>query len=557
MNLLHWIDSELLVVPAIKAVAVICLCCACGLALGKIRLRGIRLGVTFVFFVGLLLGALGISIDHDMLIYAEDFGLIIFVYVLGLQVGPGFMSSFHAGGTRLSLLSLGVIAIGTLFALLPFIIHQMPLGEMMGVLCGATTNTPALAAAQQAFTQTGHPSEGLSSALSLAVTYPIGMVGVIVALILIRIFLAKRHRITAEPINDEAFIASFTVSNPAIFELSIIDCVKRTQSHFVVSRIWRKGRVILPLGDTRLEKGDRLLIISQEKDIEALTTLFGQVDATDWNNKDVDWNKLDSKLVSERILITNSHINGKRLGALHLRNRFGVTVSRVKRSGVHLVATPDLVLRMGDRLTVVGEANSCKLVATELGNRITVLNEPNMVTIFVGMVLGLLLGYIPIAFPGISSPLRLGLAGGPIIMGILIGAFGPRIHMVAYVTTSANLLIRSLGLSTYLACLGLDAGPQFLEVVMRPMALVWIGYSLLIAIIPVLLFAWIAMRWCKCSYATSAGMLCGAMANPIALDYYNTTVSSDNANIAYATVYPLSMFVRVIVAQLIVLFCFS
>lgn len=557
MNLLHWIDNELLGVPAIKAVAIICLCCAFGLALGKIRFRGIRLGVTFVFFVGLLVGGLGVAIDHQMLIYAEDFGLIIFVYVLGLQVGPGFMSSFHAGGTRLSLLSMGVVLTGTLMALLPVLLQQMPLGEMMGVLCGATTNTPALAAAQQAFTQVGHPSEGIASALSLGVTYPVGMIGVIVALIVIRVFLVRSHHTLEEPDHDEAFIASFLITNPDVFDLRIVDCVKRVDFHFVVSRIWRDDRVILPFGDTALKKGDRLLIIMQEKDVAALAALLGQVDKTDWNKKNIDWNKLDAKLVSERILITNKHINGKRLGALHLRNRFGVTVSRVKRSGLHLVATPDLVLRMGDRLTVVGEAYSCHHVADELGNRITALNEPNMVTIFIGMVLGLLLGYIPIAVPGMSVPLRLGLAGGPIVMGILIGAFGPRIHMVTYVTTSANMLIRSLGLATYLACLGLDAGPQFVSVVMRPAALVWVGFSGLIAVVPVLLFAWIAMRWCKCGYATSAGMLCGAMANPIALDYYNTTVKTDNANVAYATVYPLSMFVRIIVAQLIVVLCCS
>lgn len=557
MDFIQWVNSQLLNVPAIKAVTVICFCCAVGLALGKLRVRGISLGVTFVFFVGLLIGGLGVEIDPQMLTYAEDFGLIIFVYVLGLQVGPGFMSSFRAGGTRLSMLSLGVIAIGTVLALLPAMFRQLPLGEAMGVLCGATTNTPALAAAQQAFTQIHQPAEGLSSALSLAVTYPVGMVGVIAALILMRKFFGRKATPPDEADQNEAFIASFIVSNPALFGLRISECVKLTQTQFVVSRIWRQDHVILPFGDTALEEADRLLIITQEKDLQALTIFFGQRDQTDWNNHKIDWNKLDADLVSEHILITNSHINGKKLGALQLRNRFGVSVSRVKRSGMHLVARPDLVLRMGDRVTVVGHANGCKAVARVLGNTIDVLNEPNMVTIFIGVVLGLILGYIPIAFPGISSPLRLGLAGGPIVMGILIGAFGPRIHMVAYVTNSANRLIRSLGLSTYLACLGMSAGPQFVSIVLRPATLAWVGYAELVSVVPVLLIAWIAMRWCKCSFSASAGMLCGAMANPIALDYYNSTQQGDKANVAYATVYPLSMFVRVIVAQLLVLFWYG
>lgn len=556
MNIITWIEQQLLYLPAIKAVAVICLLCAVGLTLGKVSIRGFRLGATFVFFAGILAGALGIEIDHDMLLYAQNFGLIMFVYVLGLQVGPGFVSSFRNGGAKLPLLSLGVIAFGTLLSLMPFWAGSSPLGEMVGVLCGATTNTPALAAGQQGFADLGHPDEGISAALSLAVTYPIGVVGVILALFLLRKFCREDHAVEKAD-SDEAFIASFEVSNPAIFGKNLHDASDLDEKAFVVSRVWRDGHVILPNAETILQKGDRIMAITRQRYVKSLTVLFGKLDDTDWMRQDIDWNALDSNLVSERVVVTKPSINGKHLGSLNLRNRFGVNVSRVKRGDLQLVATPDLILRIGDRLNIVGEAESCRHAARALGNSVQSLEEPNMFTIFVGVVMGLLLGYIPIALPGISTPLRLGMAGGPIVMGILIGAYGPRLHMVTYVTTSANRLIRSLGLSTYLACLGLDAGPQFLETVMRPAALAWIGWAVVIAIVPVVIFGIIAMRTSRLSYASAAGMLCGVMANPIALEYVNDSEPGDKANVSYAAVYPLAMFVRVLIAQIIVMTFFQ
>lgn len=553
-DIISWADEVLFSVPAVKAVAVISLVCASGLALGKIKLRGVGLGVTFVFFTGILAGALGITIDPAMLTYASDFGLIIFVYVLGLQVGPGFISAFRHGGATLNLLGLGLVALGTLAALVPVWMGGMPLGEAVGVLCGATTNTPALAAAQQEFAQLGQPGGGLTAALSLAVTYPVGMVGVILAIMLVKGRLSKCAVRSEEKLEEEAFIASFEVTNPAMFGSSLQDASVFDVNRFVVSRIWRAGKVILPNADTVLESGDRILVITQKRFVKHLTILFGKLDNTDWNRSNIDWNSLDSSLVSSRILVTKSAINGRRLGDLHLRNRFGVNVSRVKRAGYQLVATPDLVMRMGDRITVVGTKDSCHKVAELLGDAVKDLEAPNMITIFLGMVLGLVLGYIPIAVPGISMPLRLGLAGGPIIMGILIGAYGPRLHMVAYVTSSANRLIRSLGLSTYLACLGLDAGPQFIETVMRPAALGWLGFGLLLCVVPVVVVAVVSVVVLKRDFATTAGMLCGSMANPIALEYVNSTLPGDKAAVAYTSVYPICMFVRVIAAQLIVMF---
>ena len=555
---MNWLYETLWQHTPVQAVVIICLICALGLALGKLRFRGISLGVTYVFFIGILFGALGLELDAQMLSYAESFGLILFVYTLGLQVGPGFMSTFLTGGAQLNLLALGVVGLGTVMALLAALLGYMPLPDMMGVLCGATTNTPALGAAQQTLKQLGQPSN--AAALGCAVTYPIGMIGVIIALILVKGRLQRRAASARDAeSSDEAFIASFTVCNPAVFHQTLHDLSGSgvDDSKFVVSRLWRQGKVILPNSETRIEDGDRLLVITKKKFVQTLTILFGRRDETNWNANDVDWNALDATLVSERILITRHEINGKHLGSLHLRNRYGVNVSRVQRAGIQLVATPDLTLRMGDRVTVVGETESIARVAAELGNTVKTLDEPNMVTIFIGIVLGLLLGSVPFFVPGMSYPVRLGLAGGPIVMGILIGAYGPRFHMVAYTTTSANLMLRSLGLSMYLACLGLDAGRDFLATVARPASLVWIGFAFAITLLPVVLMSFVSVHWGKKSFATTAGMLCGAMANPIALNYVNDTLPGDKASVAYATVYPLCMFLRVIIAQIIVMLWFA
>ena len=521
-----WLQETLFSPTPTQAVIVICLICALGLSLGKFRFHGISLGVSYVFFIGILAGALGLQLNEDMLVYAEDFGLILFVYILGLQVGPGFMGAFLKGGTRLNMLSLGVVVLGTLLALAFVWLGWAGMADMMGVLCGATTNTPALGAAQQALKQVGEPSSG--AALSCAVTYPLGLVGVILALLLMRIVLRRwEPRTEGGESGEEPFIASFCVCNPAIFRMNLHDVSAMSDSaKFVVSRLWRGGKVILPTGDSTLEEGDRILVITQKRFVDRLTIFFGRRDEKDWNSNNVDWNAIDSNLISQRILITRSNINGKHLGDLHLRNRYGVNVSRVQRAGIQLVATPSLVLRMGDRVTVVGEAESIKRVADELGNAVKHLDEPNMVTIFIGIVIGLLLG-------------------------------GPRFHMVTYTTTSANLMLRSLGLSMYLACLGLDAGRDFLATVMQPAALGWIAFGLVITIVPVIIMSIVGVKVMKKSFATTAGMLCGAMANPIALNFVNDSLPGDKASVAYATVYPLAMFLRVIIAQVIVMWWFA
>lgn len=539
---------------ALQAVVVLSLISALGLCLGKVRCFGISLGVTFVFFLGILAGHLGLSIDPKMLSYAESFGLVIFVYALGLQVGPGFFSSFRQGGLQLNVLAVGVVLIGTVFTIMGSYAFGISLPDMVGIMCGATTNTPALGAAQQTLKEMGMDASG--PALGCAVTYPLGVIGVILAILLVRkLFVRPADLELKERENDnKTYIGAFQVHNPAIFNKSIREIAELTHTKFVISRLWRDGKVTIPTSDMVVREGDRLLVITGENDAPSLTVLFGEQEHTDWNKEDIDWDAIDSKLVSQRILVTRPELNGKKLGSLHLRNLYGINITRVYRSGVQLLATAELTLQLGDRLTIVGEAAAVHNVEKVLGNAIKSLKEPNLLSVFVGIVLGLALGAIPISIPGISTPVKLGLAGGPIIVGILIGTFGPRFHMVTYITRSANLMLRALGLALYLACLGLDAGAHFFETVFRPEGLLWIGVGFGLTLVPVLIMGILSFKWLKLDFGSTTGMLCGSMANPMALTYANDTIPGDSPSVAYATVYPLCMFLRVIIAQILLMF---
>lgn len=552
---MSWFDSLFLDNTSMQAVVIISLISALGLALGKIRIAGISLGVTFVFFIGILAGHLGLSVDPKMLNYAESFGLIIFVYALGLQVGPGFFSLFRKGGITLNTLALGVLFLGTVMTLMFHFILDVPLSDMVGILCGATTNTPALGAAQQTLIQRGLPASG--AALSCAVTYPLGVLGVILAIFVIRkLFVTPKDLVAADSEhNKPVYITEFQVHNPGIFGKTVKEVAHSSTKKFVISRLWRDGRVCIPTSETVLKDKDHLLVITtSENDVDALTMLFGEHEAKDWNKKDIDWNAIDSQLISQRIVVTRPEINGKKLSSLRLRNHYGINISRVYRSGVQLLATPDLVLQMGDRLTVVGEAAAIQNVESVLGNAVKSLSEPNLVAVFVGIVLGLALGALPITFPGMTTPVKLGIAGGPIIVGILIGSFGPRLHMITYTTRSANLMLRAMGLSMYLACLGLDAGRNFFDTVFRPEGLLWIGLGFAITFVPIVIMGLVAMKVNHLDFGSVSGMMCGSMANPMALNYANDTIPGDNPAVSYATVYPLCMFLRVIIAQMLILF---
>ena len=552
---MDWLYSLFIEHSALQAVVVLSLISAIGLGLGKIHICGISLGVTFVFFAGILAGHFWLSVDPQMLNYAESFGLVIFVYSLGLQVGPGFFSSFRKGGVTLNMLALAVVLLGTLLTVVASYATGVSLPDMVGILCGATTNTPALGAAQQTLKQMG--IESSTPALGCAVAYPMGVIGVILAVLLIRKFLVHKEDLEIKEKDDanKTFIAAFQVHNPAIFNKSIKDIAQMSYPKFVISRLWRDGHVSIPTSDKVLKEGDRLLVITAEKNVLALTVLFGeQEENTDWNKEDIDWNAIDSELISQRIVVTRPELNGKKLGSLRLRNHYGINISRVYRSGVQLLATPELILQLGDRLTVVGEAAAIQNVEKVLGNAVKSLKEPNLVVIFIGIVLGLALGAIPFSIPGISTPVKLGLAGGPIIVGILLGTFGPRIHMITYTTRSANLMLRALGLSMYLACLGLDAGAHFFDTVFRPEGLLWIALGAGLTIIPTVLVGFVAFKIMKIDFGSVSGMLCGSMANPMALNYANDTIPGDNPSVAYATVYPLCMFLRVIIAQVLLMF---
>ena len=550
---MEWLYDLFFEQTALQAVIILSLIISTGLGLGKLHICGISLGLTFVFFMGILAGHLGFAIDPQMLTYAESFGLVLFVYALGLQVGPGFFSSLQQGGYKLNMLGLGVILLGTIMAVALTAITPISMPDMVGILCGATTNTPALGAAQQTLKQLGESTSG--AALSCAVTYPLGVVGVILAIIVVKKLFVRPADMEQHEHEDpnHTYIATFQVHNPAIYNKSIQDLVHISTIKFVISRLWRNGQVSIPTSEKILKEHDRLLVITTEKDVQALTILFGEQEKKDWNKEDIDWNAIDSELISKHIVISRPEINGKKLGSLRLRNTYGINISRVLRSGVQLLATPELVLQLGDRLTVVGEAAAIKNVVKVLGNTVKTLKDPNLASIFIGIVLGLIVGSIPIAIPGISSPVKLGLAGGPIIAGIVIGSYGPRLHLVTYTTRSASLMLRGIGLSLYLACLGLDSGVHFFDTVMRPEGALWIGIGFLITFIPVVIMALVALRLCKMDFGNTCGMLCGSMANPMALNYANDIIPNDNPAISYATVYPLGMFIRVIIAQLILM----
>ena len=551
---MDWINGLFNIHSALQGVIIVSLVCAIGLGLGKIKFGGVSLGVAFVFFVGIAVGNFGFNIDTQMLNYCETFGLVLFVYTLGLHVGPNFFSSLLHEGKALNMWSLAVILLGTVMAIGLTYTLNIPMSDMVGILSGATTNTPSLGAAQQALEHIG--VSGGRAALATAVTYPLGVVGVIFAMIILRKFFVKPQDLEIKGSDEEnhTYVGQYVVVNPAVIGKTIAEVSQGSHTKFIISRIWRDEKVILPQGTTQLENHDNLLVIANKDDVASMEILFGQTVRRDWNKEQIDWNNIDSNIESRIIVLTKHELNGKRLGQLQLRDIYGVNVSRVLRGDIKLLATQDLRLRYGDHLTVVGTPHAVDNAEHFLGNSIRTLNEPNLGNIFLGMILGLALGTIPFTLPGMDSPIRLGIAGGPIIMGILVGTFAPRLHMISYTTRSASLMLRKLGLSLYLACIGLDAGKDFLDTVIRPEGLMWVGLGFLLTVLPIIIIALIALRTKKYDFGTICGILCGAMANPMALVYANDTTKGETSNISYATVYPLGMFIRVIIAQVLVMF---
>ena len=539
----------------IQAILILSLICAVGLALGQIKIGGVSLGVTFVFFAGIIAGHFGLTVNPDMLTMIQNFGLIIFIYALGVQVGPGFFSSFKQGGVKFNILSLLLMVIGTVMALVIHWTSGISLGDTMGLLSGAVTNTPMLGAAHQALLQIDPENiKGANNmAMACAVGYPFGLIGMILCVIFLRATLGKKSGKQHDASSDNTFIAEYQVSNPAIYGKTIMDIRKNADCHFVISRIWKDEKVIIPTSETIIEENEHLLVISSKNDVERVKTLFGHKENVDWNKKGIDWNAIDSQLVSKKVLVTKPELNGVKLGSLKLRNSYGINITRVNRAGIDLLPSRSLRLQLGDKLTIVGESRSIENVSTILGNQAKELSNPNLFTIFVGIVLGLVLGSIPFAFPGMSMPVKLGIAGGPIITGLLMGAFGPRLHLSIYMSRSANLMLRQLGLTIYLAGLGLSAGAGFFDTVFSAEGLIWVLASFSLAVVPVLITGFAAAKIFKTDYADNVGMLCGSMANPFALDFANPSGEGDDPAVAYATVYPASIFLRVISAQIIML----
>ena len=553
---MNWFTELFTTQSFIQAVLSISLICAAGLALGKIKIFGVSLGATFVFFAGIIAGHFGLAINPDMLSALQNFGLILFIYALGVQVGPGFFSAFKKGGFKMNMLATALMLTGTLMMLVIHWTSGTSLADMMGLFSGAVTNTPMLGAAQQALLQVDPSNaEGANNmAMACAVGYPFGLLGMILCVVILHKTTArKKANRNTNNSSDNTFITEYIVTNPGIFGKSIQDIRSNADCQFVISRIWKDGKVIIPTGETIIEENEHILVISGKKDTERISLLFGSQENVDWNKKGIDWNAIDSQLVSRKILVTKSKVNGIKLGDLRLRNSFGINITRVNRAGIDLLPSRSLRLQLGDRLTIVGEARSIENAGKILGNEAQELRTPHLTSVFIGIVVGLILGSIPFAIPGMSMPVKLGIAGGPIVIGIVMGAFGPRLHIATYMSQSANLMLRQLGLTIYLAGLGLSAGAGFFETVFSAQGLKWILISTSLAVVPVLIVGFAAARIFKTDYAKNVGMLCGSMANPMALSYANTTAESDEPAVAYATVYPISMFLRVISAQMIMI----
>ncbi|MDR0371110.1 MAG: putative transporter [Prevotellaceae bacterium] len=553
---MDWLIELIVGTGIAHSILVIALVISVGLLLGKIKLFGISLGTTWILFFGIFLGHIGLRLDEHVLHFLKEFGLILFIYSIGMQVGPSFFSSFKQGGIALNMLASGVVLLGVLITCIIYGITGLPIATMVGILSGAVTNTPGLGAAQQTFTDaTGTADPAIATAY--AVAYPLGVVGIILSIVLFRyvfkINLDKENSVAED--NDaakmtEAHVFSLKVMNPAIFGKKIMETKRLVDKEFVISRVLhaKTEGLVVPQTDTVLEENDKILVVSNLKNIDVIEAFIGlRIDMDEG-----EWNKLDSLLVSRRISITKSAINGRSIGNLRLRNLFGINITRVNRAGVDLIADSGLQLQLGDRVTVVGSEEAIVHVEKFLGNSLKRLREPNLISIFIGIVLGVLAGSIPFMIPGVPQPVKLGLAGGPLIVAILISKFGPKYKLVTYTTMSANLMLREIGIALFLACVGFGAGENFVETVVNG-GYKWIGYGVIITVVPLLIVGFVGRKVCKLNYFTLTGLIAGSMTDPPALSFANTAAGNDIPAVSYATVYPLTMFLRVITAQLLIL----
>lgn len=549
-----WITNLFFGTGIAHSIFVLAVAIAAGIFLGaKLKFKGITLGVTWILFCAIACSHFGMTLDPMVESFAKDFGLILFVYTIGLQVGPGFFSSFGKGGLRLNMLAAGLVVLGCITAYVIHLISGVDIATMTGVLFGAVTNTPGLGAAQQTYQDlTGLANPDIASGYAMA--YPLGVVGVILALLLIRwIFRIKldkeEEQVQAEKGEERQVVhMDLRLTNPQVDGIRVRDLTLLTHITILVSRLLDKdGNEYMPDANTILHVGDRVRFVTDSVN-ERTVMLLGEPVEVKWEAEEKNVH-----LVSRHIVVTKPKINGKKISDLKVREAFNITITRIRRAGIELLATPDLILQMGDRLTVVGEAEAVDKIANAFGNSAKKLDAPNLASLFFGILLGVVLGTLPIALPGLSQPFKLGLAGGSLIVAILMGAFGTKYHLVTYTTTSANLMIREIGISLFLAAVGFGAGKTFIPTLVGG-GYVWIGYGVLITMIPVLIIGVIGRQWLKLEYFTLMGLITGSMTNPPALAYATSQSSqNDRAAVAYSTVYPLTMFLRVLTGQLMIL----
>lgn len=551
---MDWLSNLFFGTGIAHSIFVLSIVIAAGIFLGaKLKFKGITLGITWILFFAIACSHFGMTLDPLVENFAKDLGLILFVYSIGLQVGPSFFSSFGKGGLSLNILAASIVLLSCVTAYVIHLLSGVDIATMTGVLFGAVTNTPGLGAAQQTYQDlTGVANPDIASGYAMA--YPLGVVGIIFSLLALRWFFRIRldkeeEQVKAEKGEEQQIIHyDVTLTNPQIDGIRVRDLSQLTHVTLVVSRIiTADGNEFMPDADTVLHVGDKVRFVSDQKN-ERTVLLLGQLTEVAWEEKEKDIH-----LINRHIIVTKSKINGKRIMDLKIREAFNITITRVRRAGIELLATPELRLQMGDRLTVVGEQEAVDRLAVAFGNSTKKLDAPNLAALFFGIVLGVTLGSLPIALPGLSQPFKLGLAGGSLIVAILMGAFGPKYHLVTYTTSSANLMIREIGISLFLAAVGFGAGKTFIPTLVGG-GYVWIGYGVLITLLPLLIIGFIARKGLKLDYFTLMGLIAGSTTDPPALAYATSQSSlNDRAAVAYSTVYPLTMFLRVLTGQLMIL----
>ena len=528
-----------------------------GMLLGKIKIKGVSLGVTFVLFVGILAGHLGFTINAEVLNFLKNFGLILFIFTIGLQVGPGFFSSFKTSGLKLNGLTLGVILLDIALTVgLVFIFADVVDAPIMvGIMTGSVTSTPALGAAQEALQQLSSTGalQGEVPPISLgyAVAYPMGVLGIILSMMLLKVIFRVDTKVeeskleTKQESHEKPDILTFRITNLNIDGITLAELKHSFGHEFVATRMLADDHVFIPHANTELHTGNLILVVTRHANARLLQQLLGEEVQYEWKDD-------DSTMVSRRIVVTRDSVNGKTIGQLHLRSAYNVNITRVERAGISLLAQPDLVLQMGDRVMVVGPLDNIKKAETMLGNTLKKLNDPHIITIFLGILVGILVGSIPIYFPNMPMPVRLGLAGGPLIVAILLGRFGYRLKLITYTTQSANLMLREIGICLFLASVGLASGGKFVETVVSPNGLLWIGCGVLITMVPTLIIGVVA-RLLKFNYFTICGLIAGSHTNIPPLAYANAMTETDAPAVAYSTVYPLATFLRILSAQILIL----